>query len=69
MRGFAKRISFALQSQQEGYGHAVFQTKSFANGEMVLLGLVITCSVENLFRPTASLQTWRAFPVVKVFPL
>jgi UTP--glucose-1-phosphate uridylyltransferase len=39
MRGFAKRVSFAVQQQQEGYGHAVFQTKGFANGEMVLLGL------------------------------
>jgi len=39
MCGFAKRVSFAVQHQQEGYGHAVFQTKSFANGEMVLLGL------------------------------
>ena len=39
MRGFAKRVSFAVQTQQEGYGHAVFQTKSFANDEMVLLGL------------------------------
>ena len=39
MRGFAKRVSFAVQHQQEGYGHAVFQTKSFANGETVLLGL------------------------------
>jgi UTP--glucose-1-phosphate uridylyltransferase len=39
MRGFARRMSFAVQRQQEGYGHAVFQTQSFANGEMVLLGL------------------------------
>lgn len=39
MLGFAKRVSFAVQHQQEGYGHAVFQTKSFAGGEMVLLGL------------------------------
>ena len=39
MRGFEKRISFAVQRQQEGYGHAVFQTKNFAGGEMVLLGL------------------------------
>ena len=39
MRGFEKRISFAVQRQQEGYGHAVFQTKKFAAGEMVLLGL------------------------------
>ncbi len=39
MRGFARRVSFAVQREQEGYGHAVFQTKDFANGEMVLLGL------------------------------
>jgi UTP--glucose-1-phosphate uridylyltransferase len=39
MRGFARRVSFAVQQQQEGYGHAVFQTKNFASGEMVLLGL------------------------------
>lgn len=39
MRNFSQRVSFAVQQQQEGYGHAVFQTKSFANGEMVLLGL------------------------------
>jgi UTP--glucose-1-phosphate uridylyltransferase len=28
-----------VQHQQEGYGHAVYQTKDFAGGEMVLLGL------------------------------
>jgi len=39
MRGFEKRVSFAVQREQEGYGHAVFQTKKFAGGEMVLLGL------------------------------
>lgn len=39
MRGFAKRVSFAVQQQQEGYGHAVYQSKDFASGEMVLLGL------------------------------
>jgi UTP--glucose-1-phosphate uridylyltransferase len=39
MQGFARRIRFAVQHQQEGYGHAVFQTKSFADGEPVLLGL------------------------------
>ncbi|HLP76311.1 MAG TPA: sugar phosphate nucleotidyltransferase [Candidatus Paceibacterota bacterium] len=39
MRGFEKRVSFAVQTQQEGYGHAVYQTKQFAGGEMVLLGL------------------------------
>lgn len=39
MRGFARRIRFAVQHQQEGYGHAVFQTKDFAGGEMILLSL------------------------------
>jgi UTP--glucose-1-phosphate uridylyltransferase len=39
MRKFSKRVTFAVQREQEGYGHAVFQTKNFAAGEMVLLGL------------------------------
>ena len=39
MRAFADQVTFAVQREQEGYGHAVFQTKSFANGEMILLGL------------------------------
>jgi UTP--glucose-1-phosphate uridylyltransferase len=39
MRGFARRMSFAVQHQQEGYGHAIYQTRAFAGGEMVLLGL------------------------------
>jgi UTP--glucose-1-phosphate uridylyltransferase len=39
MRKFAGRVTFAVQHQQEGYGHAVFQTKNFAGGEFVLLGL------------------------------
>ena len=47
MRGFAKRVTFAVQHAQEGYGHAVFQTKDFAGGEMVLLGLG-----DHLFRGT-----------------
>ncbi len=39
MKKFSERVTFAVQHQQEGYGHAVFQTKDFAAGEMVLLGL------------------------------
>lgn len=39
MRGFARRVSFAVQHQQEGYGHAIYQSKAFAAGEMVLLSL------------------------------
>jgi UTP--glucose-1-phosphate uridylyltransferase len=47
MRGFAKRVRFAVQHQQEGYGHAVYQTKGFADGETVLL-----CLGDHLFRGT-----------------
>src|ERR1035441_5522289 len=39
MKKFSERVTFAVQREQEGYGHAVFQTKQFAAGEMVLLGL------------------------------
>jgi UTP--glucose-1-phosphate uridylyltransferase len=39
MSGLAKRVTFAVQRRQEGYGHAVYQTRKFAGGEMVLLGL------------------------------
>ena len=39
MKQFSERVCFAVQREQEGYGHAVFQTKEFAAGEMVLLGL------------------------------
>jgi UTP--glucose-1-phosphate uridylyltransferase len=45
MRGFAKQISFAVQREQEGYGHAVFQSREFAGDEMVLL-----CLGDHLFR-------------------
>jgi UTP--glucose-1-phosphate uridylyltransferase len=45
MRGFSDRVRFAMQHQQEGYGHAVFQTKAFAGGEPVLL-----CLGDHLFR-------------------
>lgn len=47
MRDLAERVTFAVQHTQEGYGHAVYQTKSFAAGEMVLLGLG-----DHLFRGT-----------------
>jgi UTP--glucose-1-phosphate uridylyltransferase len=45
MRGLAERVYFCIQHEQEGYGHAVFQTKNFAAGEMVLL-----CLGDHLFR-------------------
>ena len=39
MKKFSERVTFAVQQAQEGYGHAVYQSKEFAKGEMVLLGL------------------------------
>ena len=45
MRELQDRVQFAIQHEQHGYGHAVYQTKSFANGEMVLL-----CLGDHLFR-------------------
>jgi UTP--glucose-1-phosphate uridylyltransferase len=45
MRDLAQRVQFAIQYEQEGYGHAVYQTKSFSGGEMVLL-----CLGDHLFR-------------------
>ncbi|HVS53853.1 MAG TPA: sugar phosphate nucleotidyltransferase [Opitutaceae bacterium] len=49
MRGFAARVHFAVQSTQEGYGHAVFQSRDFAAGEPVLL-----CLGDHLFRGRAA---------------
>jgi UTP--glucose-1-phosphate uridylyltransferase len=45
MRELSKRVEFAIQHEQEGYGHAVYQTKTFAAGEPVLL-----CLGDHLFR-------------------
>ena len=45
MRELAERLSFAVQHEQEGYGHAVYQTREFAGEEMVLL-----CLGDHLFR-------------------
>jgi UTP--glucose-1-phosphate uridylyltransferase len=45
MREANKRISYAVQHTQEGYGHAVFQSKDFADGEAILL-----CLGDHLFR-------------------
>jgi len=39
MRELSTRVTFAIQHEQEGFGHAVYQTKAFAAGEPVLLGL------------------------------
>jgi UTP--glucose-1-phosphate uridylyltransferase len=45
MRGFSRRVSFAVQHVQAGYGHAVYQARTFAAGEPVLL-----CLGDHLFR-------------------
>jgi len=45
MRDLAARVTFAVQHEQEGYGHAVYQTKGFAGDSMVLL-----CLGDHLFR-------------------
>jgi UTP--glucose-1-phosphate uridylyltransferase len=45
MRKLAEQICFAVQKTQEGYGHAVFQTRDFAGDDMVLL-----CLGDHLFR-------------------
>jgi len=45
MPRFAERVQFVVQHTQEGYGHAVFQTRTFAAGESVLL-----CLGDHLFR-------------------
>jgi UTP--glucose-1-phosphate uridylyltransferase len=45
MRAALDRISFAVQESQEGYGHAVYQSRAFANGDPVLL-----CLGDHLFR-------------------
>ena len=45
MAKLADVVRFAVQHEQEGYGHAVFQTQKFAAGEMVLL-----CLGDHLFR-------------------
>lgn len=47
MRDLAGRVSFAIQREQEGYGHAVYQSRSFAGDQMVLL-----CLGDHLFRGT-----------------
>jgi UTP--glucose-1-phosphate uridylyltransferase len=47
MADFSDRVTFAVQHEQEGYGHAVYQSRDFAAGEPVLL-----CLGDHLFRGT-----------------
>jgi UTP--glucose-1-phosphate uridylyltransferase len=45
MRAFNDIVTFAVQHEQEGYGHAVYQSRSFADNDPVLL-----CLGDHLFR-------------------
>jgi UTP--glucose-1-phosphate uridylyltransferase len=45
MQAALERICFAVQETQEGYGHAVYQSKAFANSGPILL-----CLGDHLFR-------------------
>ena len=45
MSRLARHVSFVEQRTQEGYGHAVYQTRAFADDEPVLL-----CLGDHLFR-------------------
>jgi UTP--glucose-1-phosphate uridylyltransferase len=45
MQAALDRICFAVQGTQEGYGHAVYQSKAFAGGDPILL-----CLGDHLFR-------------------
>ena len=45
MRAALDCISFAVQDRQEGYGHAVYQSRAFAANEPILL-----CLGDHLFR-------------------
>lgn len=45
MKTWVSRLHFREQTTQEGFGHAVFQTRDFAAGEPVLL-----CLGDHLFR-------------------
>jgi UTP--glucose-1-phosphate uridylyltransferase len=45
MRAALDRICFAAQEHPEGFGHAVYQSKAFANGDPILL-----CLGDHLFR-------------------
>jgi len=45
MRTALDRLCFAVQECQEGYGHAVYQSKAFASGDPILL-----CLGDHLFR-------------------
>jgi len=49
MQAALESITFAVQHEQEGYGHAVYQSKAFAAGDPVLL-----CLGDHLFRGNGS---------------
>jgi UTP--glucose-1-phosphate uridylyltransferase len=61
MRAAVDKVTFALQETQEGFGHAVYQSREFAAGEPILL-----CLGDHLFRGRDSgphLQLIQAYEV------
>jgi UTP--glucose-1-phosphate uridylyltransferase len=61
MRAALDRLTFAAQECQEGYGHAVYQSKAFADGDPILL-----CLGDHLFRggnPSCHSQLLQAYQV------
>jgi UTP--glucose-1-phosphate uridylyltransferase len=61
MRAALDCICFAVQERQEGYGHAVYQSKAFAKGDPILL-----CLGDHLFRSSGKSchsQLMQAFEV------
>ena len=49
MAAMSERVCYVVQATQDGYGHAVFQSRDFAGGEPVLL-----CLGDHLFRGGAA---------------
>lgn len=48
MQTLLEKITFVEQKRQQGFGHAVYQSRAFANGEPILL-----CLGDHLFRGRA----------------
>ena len=62
MREFAGRVTFAVQARQEGYGHAVFQTKNLPTANSSCSTSATISSGASPFPPAANSRKWRRFP-------
>lgn len=63
IRRIGEKITFAYQNERLGLGHAVYQSKSFTNGEPVLLVLGDHLFSSNSDKPCAA-QTIEAYDLV-----